>query len=270
MLSSLVHEVAHHYDTIYRKGRGHWLHATREKFEHYAERHTYSSRLDHIIPYLHETYPQAVIELQDWIASHGGISLSLEAIASDPQCSGKGANVNDVETVFQELESLAFGVNKDEHLIDTRLSFAIGMHRNARFEESLQILDTILSEQPGNPDALRLKADILCRRDEFAEALLSIELAMRADRASLESWPILAFVCEKLQDWPRLETVATAGIELTRGNWTWSRLMYSRALARLELGNYYGAEADLFQLEKDDAENGCKIVEVFRERFMPE
>ena len=62
MLSAFVHEVAHHDDQMRRIGRGRWLADNTDKNEHYAQRGQRSWTRTCVVPYLRETYGDALLK----------------------------------------------------------------------------------------------------------------------------------------------------------------------------------------------------------------
>ena len=75
MLSTFVHEAAHHYDNMSRVARGRWLTDSKEKREIYAEKGQHDWTQSGVIPYLRQAYPEQSQAIEDWV-DHSGRSLA--------------------------------------------------------------------------------------------------------------------------------------------------------------------------------------------------
>ena len=77
VLSTFVHEVAHHFDYTRRIARGRWLAADKEKVEHFAKQRQHEWTQCCVVPYLEAAYPNDVADLLAWLEVHGKIRFSL-------------------------------------------------------------------------------------------------------------------------------------------------------------------------------------------------
>jgi len=76
MLSSVVHELAHHDDRTRRVARGRWLMDRTDHNEAYARSLQGAWTEQYVLPYILHTYPDQVRTLSEWATEHpGGMSL---------------------------------------------------------------------------------------------------------------------------------------------------------------------------------------------------
>ncbi|MCP4247309.1 MAG: hypothetical protein GY778_09705, partial [bacterium] len=85
MLSTFVHELAHHHDFSMRVARERWLADQDDKLEMYAEQIQHEWVQQFVVPYLLETYPEEVAALDRWITHYGGAKIPLSMLAGDPR-----------------------------------------------------------------------------------------------------------------------------------------------------------------------------------------
>src|SRR5262249_17493492 len=81
VLTTFVHEVAHHHDDTNRVRRGRWLADRKENVEWYAKKMEYEWTRQIVLPYLDKAYPADVKGLLDLVEHHGGLRVSLEFFA---------------------------------------------------------------------------------------------------------------------------------------------------------------------------------------------
>jgi tetratricopeptide (TPR) repeat protein len=252
MLSTFVHEVAHHYDFTVRVARGRWLADDVEKLEIYAENEQHEWVQACVIPYLEAAYPEEVQALAAWIARYGGISLSLALLAGDPRTSVAGNGIKLFFPIKGAFENLVTNVSKGEGSTATRIEFARELHFGENYAESLTILRGVLADHPEHPEALTLQADIAVHHEEYdlAEALCARALAV--DETCLDAWHVLTDVHWERRDWDQILLTATRAVSLSEaGGYDWRRSLSNRARAHLELGNFEELHADIESLLAD-------------------
>ncbi|HYE31551.1 MAG TPA: tetratricopeptide repeat protein [Methylomirabilota bacterium] len=169
-LGTFVHEVAHHHDNTARVARGRWLADRKENFENYAERMEHQWTREIVVPYLEATYKPEVNELLSWVEHHGGIRLSLTFLADDPRRTERDGHVR---LVFSSADAFQLWVGefpgcKSVH--ESRYAFAEQLHYADAYVECLQILESLLKDNPEDTRSLVWKADTLIHLDRSAEA----------------------------------------------------------------------------------------------------
>jgi len=175
MLSTLMHELGHHYDWMNRRQRGRWCGGDPEKNEAYAERRQHEWVQQYVVPYLQEAYPDETAALEAWIRRHGGVSISLGMLAGSEEAPGEVSAVRAFFHIQSALWDLAGAVYEGEAGADTRVGFARELHYGQYYAEALASLDQVLAEAPTHPEALTLVADIYEHQDRFDEALEAME-----------------------------------------------------------------------------------------------
>lgn len=249
MLSSFVHEVAHHYDFMMRVARGRWRMDDHDKAEIYAESIQHDWVEDYIVSYIKQAYSEQVKNLDDWIQYYGGASVSLLQIAGDPRTTAKNGLINISKAWFSissAIGNLAKSVANGESLPQTRLGFARDLHYSELYELALQIIDDVLAENPDDLEALTLKADIYEHQEQHQEARVLAESAVQKDDSCEDAWRVLVNVYEEINNWQGLQDATTILIDKAKlGAIPKSSMLLSRARAKFELGDSAGALADL-------------------------
>lgn len=142
MLSTLVHEIAHHEDNILRSSRGRWLGFNDWKCEDYAEFQQMNWSETAIVPYLVDTYPEEYNELFNWIEEHGGVRFSLAKLAGEL----KGRRIGDrgklIFSASAAVMNLFKNVTSSMSDRDAMLEFAKDLNYGGYYEECLKSLDT--------------------------------------------------------------------------------------------------------------------------------
>ncbi len=250
MLATLMHEIGHHEDCTTRAARGRWLADDRKKCEIYAERMEQEWVHSHVVPYLEWTYPMELGALQDWMRKHGGVCVSLAALAGDRRMTAKGGFISVTNTAFSvaaAFERLAEQVAKGESWITTHLEFARGLH----YAQALKSIDSVLVEHPTHLAALTLQAHVYLDDEQYdlAEAVASKVISL--DKTVEDAWWTLSDVHEARKDWPALLFTATSSIDMRRPDHQPRPYAFVQsAKAKMELGDFAGAEADLSELEE--------------------
>ena len=197
ILSTFVHEVAHHFDHTRRIARGRWLASEQEKVEHFADHRQHEWTQACVVPYLEEAYPQDVAELLQWLEVHGKIRFSLGELASDPR------RVY-VSTIESAVGSLLSDVMQATPLLEKLFNFAVNLKIADRYERAQEVIDYILVEAPDHEDALELRANIWNFQESYAEAAL---LASRIIGRNARNWrarTTLTRAYEGLEQWAKV------------------------------------------------------------------
>jgi tetratricopeptide (TPR) repeat protein len=236
MLSTLLHEIAHHMQHKIERTRGRWCVVDGEARERDAEQREYRWAQQVAAPYLEQRYPEAVKALCDWMAYHGGVSISLATLAEAPKQPG-------VFVTTLAFESLVEAVHAQQPLKETRLGFAHSLYYAGHNAETLQIIERVLAEHPHDAEALTLQAHVYVHQKRYAEAEQIAQAVISRDENSVEAWQELVDASSAQGKWPELERATTRVIELGRPLGVYA--LGDRARARLELGKFPEATADI-------------------------
>lgn len=245
MLDTLAHEVAHHWEGSSPDRRGRWADRPEGKREWFARRRAYQWTQQLIIPYLERRYPMATQALVEWVERHGGVTLPLSKLIN---------HLN--EAIFYTggaVDSLFEAVDRGESARDVRLGFAHDLHYAERYDDALRSLESILVEHPDDIEAQTLQADIYEHQERYEQAEhVARSVIIRAPTRP-DAWDVLLDVYRAQGNWRELETAATRVIEVCEIEGYKTKLLRvrahrERACARIELGDFAGASADLAEL----------------------
>ena len=241
MLSTFMHEVAHHHNYMTRVAGGRGF-GDSQKNEMYAERMEYEWVRQYAIPYLEQTYPEAVRALDAWIQHYGGISIPLSWLAGDPRGTTEIPGImmlNSFFTIESFVQTLAEDVAKGKNLLETRLGFARDLRYGDYYTEALEILNPIIAEHPNCSEALVSKARIYNYQKKNDEALALAEGVLSKNESNAEAWRVLAYIYRDKQDWPNVLMAANRAVLLYRvGELRWVLMFALRTRARLHLGDF--------------------------------
>jgi tetratricopeptide (TPR) repeat protein len=235
MLSTLVHEVAHHKGKLARGPRGRWKHDPGNASERSARKQEYRWIYDVVAPYLYQTYPDEVRAFKEWMARYGGVSLPLSDFASDA--------IRGDFTLSSAVEALAAAVDAGGPLRTTRLGFAHDLRLAHEYAAALQSIGAMLAEDPADVEALALQATTYERCGAYQEAERAAHAALALEATCEDAWKVLSQVYQSRGDWRGVETATSKLIELSKRHPMQERV--DRIRARLELGDVAGAEADM-------------------------
>jgi hypothetical protein len=264
MLSTLVHEVAHHHDHTQRVARGRWRADREETAETYAQRMQHQWVHEVVACYLEATYPAEVQRLRDWIADYGGAVPSLAALAGEPRVTAKGGayQIRGLFSLSGAILPLVQAVARGAPRHVTRLDFARALDHADLWAEALVSTERVLAEAPADSAALALQAHIHIHLAETDPAHYESarDLALRVVasndapvRDQDSAWLTLTDAYEGLADWPGVVYAATQSLaswwHLPRW-WRAPRAIEQRIRARMRLGDYTGAEADLGEMAR--------------------
>ena len=240
MLSTLLHEIAHHAQDAIQGMRGRWSVVPGEPSERDAEQRQYLWAQQVAAPYLEEAYPEAVQALYAWMTVHGGAAISLATLAEAPVEPGLWSS----EIAFEELVE---AVQTQRPLKEIRLGFAHNLYFAGHDAEALWIIERVLAEHPQDAEALSLRAHVYNRQKHYAEAEQAALAALAHDETYEYAWKELVQVYTGQGDWCKLEQASTRVLELNPRREV--SALGDRARARLELGRFAEATADIEALE---------------------
>jgi hypothetical protein len=239
MLTTFVHELAHHQDLTTRWGRRQWRRDDRQRDEVYARDLEHAWTQDFVVPYLRETYPDEVASLGRWIETHGGKSVSLSVLAGDPR----------YELLLNgdlAFESLLQAVAKGGSAPDTHVSFADDLRYCGRVDDALEIVGNVLRDHPRHHAALLLHGRLLLEDGRLDEAAAIAEAA--------SAWELVSEIAFARSDW---EGALAAGVRVHQGpvlsNARAWRVRETMVRALLELERFDEVEQSLVWLRGWDA-----------------
>ena len=252
LLSTLVHEVAHHKGKLARGRRGRWEILPGGASERYAYRQERHWMKEIVAPYLEHTYPDEVRAFSEWMAHYGGVLLSLAAFADD-------AIYRDF-SLSSAIEHLTAAVDAGKPLREIRLGFAHDLRLAQHYDAALQCIALVLAEYPKDVEALALQALTYDRQERYDEAERAARTALALNATCEDAWDVLVDVCKARGDWGGVEAATSKLIELSERPPLWERI--DRIRARLELGDFAGAEADMQALAQSPYKNISKRLAV--------
>lgn len=177
LLSTLVHEVAHHHDMTQRIARGRWLSDRKGNDEHYAEKAEYRWTQEIVLPYLAETYPREVRALSLWVARKGGWKPPLSFFAGDGRRTRRDGHQAWSYPSSHAFESWLRQLGQCTTPLAARTAFAWELRNTDLPLQGLGILDRVLKHLPTDCTALVHRAHILSEQERSEEAF---ETARRA------------------------------------------------------------------------------------------
>jgi tetratricopeptide (TPR) repeat protein len=256
LLSTLLHELAHHVDHATRVARGRWLCIPGDKAEEFAERKEQEWTREYAVPYLQGEYPDAVRALEEWVAHHGGarIPLSLWAEHSADLYFSIGA-------AFQDL---VVAVDAGKSLRETRLRFANDLHCAEHYDAALESVDTVLMADPHDVEALTTKGLIFERLDRLEEAERVADAALARSPDCVDAWQVLLHVYRRMGRWDRLEAAASRVIDLSLEPWRRDGARADRATARIEMRDFLGTASDIEELSRSTSRLRRRRAELLR------
>ncbi len=258
ILSTFVHEVAHHFDHTRRIARGRWLADEKEKLEHFADHRQHEWTQTCVVPYLEEAYPQEVAELIHWLEVHGRIRFALAELIDDPRRVG-------FFSIEHAVEELVKGVLAETQPLEMSLNFAVDLKIADRYERAQEVIDHILTEVPGHGEALELRASILNLQGDFVQA---IQLALQVLDGNPRNWrarTTLTRAYEGLKQWEKVIETAAESLTLFDENHDRFDAIASRSVAYWRLGMRKESDQDLRTLQTSEFA-GRRVEWILRER----
>jgi len=248
MLSVLAHELAHHQDCFRRFKHGKWAYSQTAKGENYADINEYTIFHRYIIPYIEETYPRQIEELNRWIKHYGGIPLPLCMFADDRRDTIKGNKIKLIALFGNVFENLITDVLDGLDLTYTHIRLANHLHYLEQYDLSLKILDKILKQDRHNLDALTLKADIFVHLKLYDKAFAVAKSAISIEKKCGAALVIIAYIYLQQKQWPPLLKITNRLVKLYEGQ---NRIRHTKAIALRARAKYHSKDFDGF---RDDIE----------------
>jgi tetratricopeptide (TPR) repeat protein len=239
MLSTFMHELAHHDDFSQRLARGKWRGDHEKKKEIYAEEREHQWAEQYVLPYVLSTYPNEVQALLSWLEEHGGVSLPLAMLLSDPRVTRTDGLVRvDSYNVRGSIEFLMEDVEADKTRTETRIFFARNLHYEGHYELARQSLAKVLQEAPNDLEALTLVADIDVHEERYQPAEKLCQQVLAIDPEWLEAWEVLSDVYVAQTQWSQLLHSTTSALALKPSGYGYLRALRLKARALLQLARY--------------------------------
>ncbi len=244
MLSTFVHEAAHHDDNMRRTGRGRWLGLNEWKCEDYAELKQMEWSKEVILPYLSDQYPYEYDNLTRWIEKHGGVKFPLGVLAGESKRRRIGDMVKLVFSASSAVEELFLNVINDKSPREAMFEFARSLHYGDYYEECLISLDSLLDENPHDTEVMGIKADTFIHLERYNEAETMALECLSMDRNNTDALEALCDVQQHMKDWNALIETCARGIEAiqTAGedteHWEIRVFVEMKIIAALHLGEF--------------------------------
>lgn len=247
MLSTFVHELAHHEDTMRRVARGRWRADDSGKAEDFAETTESRWAVECVVPYLEEAYPDAAAALRGWTLEHCGTQCTLAMLVRSVSKRPGLAGILDFHcSVPSAFVATAWQVHAGCGGVASRLQFADRLVLGGNHDVASRVLDRVLDEDPVNLTALTLLASIHEGRGGLDEAESIARRVVDRDASVVDAWAVLADVHEARQSWAELLAAAEAGLAAADANDPrHSFLRHQCIRAKLELGRFADVEAEL-------------------------
>ena len=258
ILSTFVHEVAHHFDHTRRIARGRWLAYEEKKVEQFAQHRQHEWTQACVVPYLEEAYPQDVAELLQWLEAHGKIRFTLGELISDPR------HVY-VSTIERAVENLLTDAIREVPLLERLFNFAVNLKIADRYERGQEVIDRILAEAPDHEDALELRANIWNCQENYSEAALLASQIVERNPRNWRARTTLTWAYEGLEEWAKVIETATKSLTLFDKELDRLDALASRCSAYWKLGKREESDEDLRTLRSSQRAL-WKIKRILRER----
>lgn len=258
ILSTFVHEVAHHFDHTRRIARGRWLADEQENAEHFADQRQHEWTQSCVVPYLEEAYPPDVAELIQWLEAHGQVKFALGELITDPR------RVY-VSTIERAVEELLKDVMQGTETIETLFNFAVNLKIADLYERAQEVIDRILAEMPDHEDALELRANIWNFQERY---VLAASLALQVIARDPRNWcarSTLTRAYEGLERWDKVIETAAESLALFDDELDHLDALASRCSAYWKLGKREESDEDLRTLQSSSRAS-WKIKMILRGR----
>lgn len=235
MLSTLLHEIAHHDDNWRRVARGRWLGSYDTRVEDYAYRKQREWVNESLIQVLQGRYQSEITQLTNWIETYGGCKIPFEEII-------KGGFIF---STAQAVEDLFGDVLSGTPADSVQYRFARQLYYSGHPVEALTILNTRLPESLDKLKVKTLIADIHRHQGTFhlAESLASEILSDHPEHETAIA--ILSEVYFAKGQWQLLLDMTQRGlanvIDTRKRQSIW--YLEKQLLAYCKLGNYDQAQA---------------------------
>lgn len=267
MLTTLVHELSHHFDFQNRIGRGRWYKKEKGKIESYAEVMEYKWLNEAILPYIEETYTEDVYALNQWILQNVGIRLPLSILAGDPRKTLKNGFMKRFFPADEYFFEFAKGTYEGKDKIDAKLNLAKGFHYADMYELSLEIIEVILNSDPQNRKALNLKADTFVHQEKFDEAEQIANYVLSLNENEYDAWDVLSDVYFEKSRWTDFLSASEKALERAADNWRKDSIILRQAEVFIEAGKIDQAKSKLGLLKNSTRKHIIKRINELSEQI---
>ena len=206
MLSTFVHEVAHHYDCTSRVERDRWRFDDYVKNEIYAESIQYDWQAKYVIPYLETSCADQAAQMQRWLQAHVGAEVPLQLLAGDPRSTSRNGSILTamLYNTCRAFEELVTAVALEQPRDKIQIDFARNLHYAQEYSVPERILQFVLDENPKNVEAIALTADIAEHRGNDSLAVELAERALAIEKNDRDALMVLTYVYQRTSNWRRL------------------------------------------------------------------
>ena len=152
MLSTLMHELAHHVDLKANRemDRASWIAQSEDVAEHFQERWTF----EYVVPYLQEVYPDEIAVFLHWVEEHAGAPVPLTELIPEPGLQGN--EIAGHALVREMARLIATGAAR----ADTRLLYLRFLDERERGEQMLPLVEQYIREYPDRVEGQVLMATL--------------------------------------------------------------------------------------------------------------
>ena len=229
-LATLVHEVAHHDDSMLRTGRASEAitESRSKKGEAFARKREREWVRKIVVPYLERAYPDQVRAWERWMEATVGIPFPLRTLADDVFYGGIPWSA--------AYEDFLGSVASGRDALETRVEFTDDLHYNFLFDLSPAVTRSVLAQHPDDLDARALEADVLEHLDRLDEAQASVSKVLERDESHSRAWDVQLLIHTERRAWREL---AEAALRARQKGTEEDALgfMESEALAHVHLGD---------------------------------
>jgi hypothetical protein len=262
-LSTLLHEIAHHYANKEGPGRARW--STRSDISHeiYAERMQYTWMHEYGLPYLLATYADDFERFIDWMRIWGGVRLHLEDLVPEVRSTTKDGSIpcrvffsldNGVRNLIDDVH-----VGKDKQYCQRE--FARWIATSDRYDLALQRNTVMLQSEPQDLLLLleRVRIFTLLKDYNQAREVLAVARTLAPDDRS-----VLYAVCNldyKESDWHSLMRDARKFLDVTYyGSTSWFKAWRFIGHAAINLDDKHALKETTDSLSETGSQMGIRFI----------
>lgn len=234
MLSTFLHELAHHQDAMIRVARGRWRMDDEDRDESYANQKQQQWTKEHVIPCLEAAHPEQVEDLLRWVERHAGMRVPLSVLFDLDR------DLVDCFGMFIE------GVIEGEEPTESAIRLAQYLVWNKNEGMGLALLEHALPEHAQNRDAHAIKAEAFKGLGRLDLAIATAHVAIGIGPHEAGPWWILFSCLRKQRAWLELlrQTERADSMLASAPKRMLENLALERAVALINLGRY-GEAIDL-------------------------
>ena len=258
ILSTFVHEVAHHFDHTQRVARGRWLAHEEEKVERFADDRQHAWTQTCVVPYLEEAYPHDVAELLQWLEVNGAVRFSLGELIPDRRHFY-------VSTIQQAVEELLKDVQGGTNRIERLFSFAVNLKIADLYERAQEVINNILATAPKHEDALELRASIWNFQGQYAMAAPLALQVLASNPRNHRARITLTRAHEGLEQWAKVIETTTDSLTVFDDEFDRLDALASRCSAYWKLGKQEESNRDLTALQ-NFKRTSWRVKRILRDR----